>query len=295
MGPQAWATAASLGALILIWGTTWAAIRIGLEGIPPFAGVAMRFGLAGALLVAWGARRGSVWPRDRRAAALAALNTVCTFLVPYVLVYWAEQWVPSGLVAVLFATFPLFVALLAHPFLPEERLTVRTVLGTLLGLLGVATIFSEELTALGGPQVRFVSLVFLFSPLVSAAANVAIRRWGRDVHPLALTGPPMLATGVVAGGLSLCLERGRPLILDLPSIASVVYLAVLGSALTFVLYFRLLARLPATRLALIAFAIPVVAVLVGAVLFEERLTGRVGLGAALVLGGVAVTLSRSGR
>jgi drug/metabolite transporter (DMT)-like permease len=212
-----------------------------------------------------------------------------------VLVYWAEQWVPSGLVAVLFATFPLFVALLAHPFLPEERLTMRTVLGAMLGLLGVATIFSEELTALGGPQVRLASLVFLFSPLVSATANVAIRRWGRDVDPLALTGPPMLATGVVAGGLSLCLERGRQLVLDLPSIASVVYLAVLGSAFTFVLYFRLLARLPATRLALIAFAIPVVAVLVGAVLFEEHLTERVGVGAALVLGGVAVTLSRRAR
>ncbi len=253
----------------MVWGTTWAAIRIGLAGIPPIAGVALRFGLAGALLVAWGARRGRVWPRDRRAAALAALNAVGTFLVPYVLVYWAEQWVPTGLVAVLFATFPLFVALLAHLLLPDERLTPRTLAGVLLGLLGVATIFSQELTALGGPRVRSAALIFLVSPLVSATANVAIRRWGRAVDPLVLTGLPMVATGVLAAALSLALERGRPLVLDLPSVASVVYLAVLGSALTFVLYFRLLARLPATRLSLIAFAIPLVAVAVGAAVFAE--------------------------
>ncbi|MGH9465492.1 MAG: DMT family transporter, partial [Thermoanaerobaculia bacterium] len=239
--------------------------------------------------------RGTVLPRDRRAAALAALNAVGTFLVPYLLVYWAEQWVPTGLVAVLFATFPLFVALLAHRFLPEEPLTARALAGSLLGLLGVATIFSDDLTALGGPQVRSVALVFLLAPLVSAGANVAIRRWGRGVDPLVLTGLPMLATAGLAAGLSLAVERGRPLVLDLPSVASVVYLAVFGSALAFVLYFRLLARTPATRLALITFAIPIVAVIVGAVLFHERLPGRTGVGAALVLAGVAVALSRPGR
>ena len=114
---------AAIGLLIVIWGSTWSVIRIGLRGIPPLTGVSLRFGIASVLLLvlAWqqGVRLGGR-PYERR---LWLINGLLAFSVSYGVVYWAEQWIPSGLAAVLFATFPLCVAVMAHYWLPDERLT----------------------------------------------------------------------------------------------------------------------------------------------------------------------------
>jgi len=99
--------------LILIWGTTFAAIRVGLETVPPFAGIAIRFAIAAAVLII-GAALLRRWRVEGNQWGLWTLNAVCHFVIPYGVVYRSLQWLPSGLVAVLFSTNPLFVALLAH-------------------------------------------------------------------------------------------------------------------------------------------------------------------------------------
>jgi len=164
--------------LTLIWGTTWAVIRLGLEGLPPFTGVSLRFLVAGALLLALVPAFGVRFTWSRRELGLWLLNGALAFSASYGIVYWAEQHIPSGLAAVLFATYPLFVAGLAHFALPAERLSAGASGGVLLGFLGVAVIFSDDLRSLGGESVRVVALVFLVSPLVSAIATVAVKRWG---------------------------------------------------------------------------------------------------------------------
>jgi drug/metabolite transporter (DMT)-like permease len=236
--------------LILIWGTTWAAIRIGLQGMPPFTGVAVRFTIAGALLLALACAAGVRLGRVRHEKALWVVNGVLTFSLSYSIVYWSEQYIPSGLAAVLFATYPLFVALVAHLLLADERLTARAGVGLVLGFAGVAVIFSDDLALLGGEQVRHAALVMLGSPLVCALATVAIKRWGKGVHPLSHSAVPMLFTGGVMGAVALVFERGRPLVLDGRSVGALLYLAVLGSAVTFTVYYWLLARVTATGLAL---------------------------------------------
>jgi drug/metabolite transporter (DMT)-like permease len=275
--------------LTLIWGTTWAAIRVGLQGVPPFTGVALRFAIAGTLLLALapvlGVRLGRL---GRREKALWLANGVLSFCLSYAAVYWAEQHIPSGLAAVLFATYPLLVAALAHFLLPGERLHWVAVFGVLLGFAGVAVIFSDDLTLLGGEAVRHAALVMLVSPLVSAVATVVIKRWGSDVHPLSLSAVPMLIAGVVMGVVAFLVERDRPLVLDVRSVAALLYLAFLGSAVTFTVYYWLLARVGATRVALMAYLIPIVAVAVGAALFDEPLRPRLLAGSALVLAGVVV-------
>ena len=132
--------------LSLIWGTTWAAIRIGLQGIPPFTGVALRFGIASALLFLLGRLYGVRYGTSRTERVLWIVNGVLSFCVSYGVVYWCEQRIPSGLAAILFATFPLFVALFARLALPQEMSSRRALVGTVLGFLGVAAIFSEDLT-----------------------------------------------------------------------------------------------------------------------------------------------------
>lgn len=306
--------AAGVGALILIWGTTWAAIRIGLEGIPPFTGVALRFALAGLVLLALMPMFGVRLRPTRREVGLWLVNGILSFTLSYGIVYWGEQYVPSGLTAVLWATFPLWVALLAHFYLPGERLTVRSGAGILLGFAGVAVIFSEDLSrlALGEASLApglstavpmsVAAGVVLLSPITAAVANVVVKRWGQGVHPLSLTAVPMLLTGAVMGALAARTEGLEAVRLDPVSVAAWLYLAIFGSAVTFTVFFWLLSHLPATRLSLITFAIPVVAVLVGTVFLDEPLTGRLVAGTALVVlgvvgavrGGVAASRQDSG-
>jgi len=282
---------ATLALLILIWGTTWAAIRIGLEGIPPLSGVALRFGIAGAFLLSLARFRrirlgGS--PLERR---LWWINGVLSFCVSYGVVYWAEQWVPSGLAAVLFSTFPLFVALIAHVWLPEERLDVLSVSGILVGLGGIGTIFSEDLLRLNGSEVALASMLFLISPIASAIANVAVKKWGAGISPISLTAVPMGMTAGIMGALALTFDHGKPFHWTGATIGSLLYLALCGSALTFTLYFWLLQHISATRLSLITYGIPLVAVAVGWMFLGETLSLRTLLGAVLIIGGVGMVVS----
>jgi drug/metabolite transporter (DMT)-like permease len=279
---------APLAALVLIWGTTWAAIRIGLRGIPPFTGVALRFAIAAAVLLIAGALLGIRLQGGRRVWALGAVNSALAFSLSYGVVYWAEQWVPSGLASVLFSTFPLMVAVLAHFSLPGERLRPASSAGILMGFAGVVVIFSEDLGGLGGPQTLRAALVFLISPLAAAVANVTVKRWGEGINSLSLTALPMAATAGVMGGLAVAVERQHTITLDAVSIGALLYLAVFGTAVTFFLYFWLLARLPATRLSLITYGVPVVAVLVGTIFLSEPFTPRMLLGTLMVLCGVAL-------
>ena len=278
--------------LTLIWGTTWAVIRVGLEGIPPLTGVALRFGIAGSLLLALVPRLGVRFTWSRREVGLWAMNGLFSFSASYTIVYWAEQHIPSGLAAVLFATYPLMVAVIAHFALPGERLGWRSACGVLLGLAGVAVIFSDDLHLLGGANVREVALVMLVSPLVSAVATVAVKRWGSGIHPLSLTAIPMLLTSAVVGLLAVAIERQATVVFDLRSVGALLYLAVLGSAVTFTIYYWMLANAPATRVALIAYTIPIVAVAVGAVVFQEPIRPLVIVGGVLVLIGVAIVTRR---
>ncbi len=282
------ATHAALALLISIWGTTWAAIRIGLGGLPPFTGIALRFAIAGLLLV--GVGRLLDWPlgRGREVRRLWLLNALLAFSVSYGVVYWAEQWLPSGLAAVLFSTFPLFVALLAHFWLPGERLRPAATLGVIVGFLGVVVIFSEDLRMLGGVETRQVAALFLVSPIVSAVASVLVKKWGRGVHPLSLTAIPMLMTALLMGALAAVVEGGRGVQLDIASTLALLYLSICGTGVTFLLYFWLLERLPATRLSLITYGVPIVAVATGTLFLDETFTLRMALGTTLVLGGVVL-------
>jgi drug/metabolite transporter (DMT)-like permease len=266
-------------------------IQIGLRGVPPFTGVALRFAIAAALLALLIRVQRVPIGRMKRERRLWVVNGLLAFCCSYGVVYWAEQWVPSGLTSVLFATYPLFVAILAHLALPAEALTRPEVIGALAGFAGVGVIFSEDFSALGGPKVAVAAAVMLISPFVSAVASVAIKRWGAGIHPYSLSAVPMGMAAVLMGGAALAFEREKAVTWDAVSVGAVFYLAVLGSVVTFSLYYWLLSHLPAKRLALIAYLIPLEAVLIGA-LRGEPFTLKTAVGSALVIGGVALATHR---
>ncbi len=274
--------------MTVIWGTTWAAIRIGLESIPPLAGIALRFGIAGTLLLTIALVRGVQLGRKPREKLLWVINGFFSFCVSYGVVYWGEQYVPSGLAAVLFATYPLFVAIIAHFLLPDERLRALSIVGILIGFCGVVVIFSEDFASLGGPMVLTAASVMLISPLAAAMASVLVKRWGSEIHPLSWASLPMLITATVRGAGTAIFERHLAITLDLTSVVAVLYLAVFGSAVTFSLYFWLLQHSSASKLALLAYLTPILAIITGAILLSEPITLRTLGGTVLVLFGVAL-------
>ncbi|MEM1178975.1 MAG: EamA family transporter [Acidobacteriota bacterium] len=276
--------------LTCIWGTTWAGVRISLDGYPPLLGVSLRFALASLVLFAVAHRAGISMRPTPRIVGLWLVQGSCAFGISYGLVYWAEQWVPSGLVAVLFSTLPLFVTLFAYGLLPGERLDWVGWFGMVAGFSGVAVIFSDDLAALGGGQVRIAAAVVMLSPVAAGFAQVAVKKWGGDVHSLVIVAPPMMLSAVAMAGLSYWLEADREVHGGLWPTLAVLYLAILGSALTFTLFFWLLQHVTAIKVSLIAYGTPVVAVIIGTLFLDEPLTGRMVLGAALVLSGVAFVI-----
>jgi drug/metabolite transporter (DMT)-like permease len=264
-------------------------IQVGLRGIPPFTGIALRFAIAAVVLFAIARVRGIRLAGRRRDTWLWLANGVFAFSVSYGVVYWSEQWVPSGLAAVLFATYPLWVALLARPFLPAEPSSALEVLGFLVGFGGVGVIFSDDLAVLGGTDVPLAAAVMLISPVASAVGTVMVKRWGAATHPVSFAAASMGTAAIVTGAIALAVERGREIDWNATSVAALLYLALAGSALTFTLYYWLLSWRPAKRLALISYVVPVVAVAIGA-LRGEPLTSEMLAGAVLVLAGV--TLAR---
>jgi drug/metabolite transporter (DMT)-like permease len=281
-------------ALTLVWGTTWAAIRISLAGIPPLSGVALRFTLAGLALLLWARVCGVAIEPSPLAWRLWWANALLTFVGSYGLVYWAEQRVPSGLAAVLFATFPLWVTLLGRRFLPGERGGGRELAGVALGFAGTGLLFSEDLELALGPGASVAAAALVVAPLLSALATVGTKRWGSALPPETLAAPPMLLAGLALAPAAAWLERDRAWSFAPAPWLATVYLALVGSSLTFPLYFWLLARRSAVTAALVSYTAPVVAVALGVALFDEPMTLRLAAGAVAILTGVAWAL-RPGR
>jgi drug/metabolite transporter (DMT)-like permease len=285
-------TWAAFAVLIGVWGTTWAVIRVGLRGIPPITGVALRFALASAVLLAFVPVFGVKLGRDPYERRLWWANAFLSFTIPYGILYWAEQWLPSGLAAVIFATTPLITAIAGHFLLPAERLTARAVGGVLVGFTGVAVIFSQDFHVLGGAQVVKAAVVMLIAPLCAALSNVVVKRWGGGVHPISITAVPMGITALIMGPLAWIVESGRAVTFNTSSVLSIVYLALFGSAIPFTLFFWLLRRQSATSMAMVDYATPILAVALGTFLLDEPFTLRLVAGSALVLVGVAIALWR---
>jgi drug/metabolite transporter (DMT)-like permease len=271
--------------LVVIWSSTWVAIKVGLEETPPLLGAGVRFAAAGLLLLAITAVRRRSLQTD---VPLALLLAALPFATAYGLIYWGEQHIPSGLAAVLFGAMPLYVALLATRLLPDERVTPRLVGGFAVALAGLAVGFSESLE-LGDDDLALAGAVAVsLSPVASAAGNVAIKRRAARLDAVVLNGWAMLAAGAVLLLLAVLAEDVGAAAWSAQALGAIGYLAVVGSAVPFVVLTVLLGRLPATTMAVLPLLLPFGALALGAAVYDEALTGAALAGAALVGAGLLV-------
>jgi drug/metabolite transporter (DMT)-like permease len=279
--------------LCVIWGSTWLVIKVGYGNLGPFTIAAVRFLVAGVILVplVWLFR--ARWPRGRTEWLLVVWVGVVLFGADYGLVYWGEQWLDSGLTAIIFASLPVMTSVAAHFYLRAERLTAQTLLGTILAFLGVVALFADRL-AVDRSQVGPM-LAILASAACATAANLAIKRYGSTLHPVALNAPSVLIGGTVLFLVARVAGEQIQFPTDTETWSAVLYLALVGSVFTFLVYFWLLKTWSVTTLSFIAVFTPLVAVLLGFLFREERPTAWSALGGMLILGGATLALWREAK
>jgi drug/metabolite transporter (DMT)-like permease len=277
-------------ALCAIWGSTWLGIKLGLRDLPPITFAGIRFALAAVLLggiVLW---RRTRLPAAARDWVLLAYTGFLSITLNYALVFWGEQYISSGLAALLSATVPLFGLPLAHWYLAAEPLTAFKVIGVLLGLFGIGIVFSGELGT-GGPLALWASAGIIFAALATAQAGVLVKARGTHIEPSVLAGVQMAGGCVplLAGGILL---EGNPVYFHWTALAlaSLAYLTILGSVIAFLMYYWLIRHTTVTGVLMIPLVTPLVALLIGVLLGGETIGWHTVFGGGAILGGVSLAV-----
>ena len=272
--------------LCVVWSSTWLVIKIGLRDLPPISYAGIRFLIAIIVLFAVSAGRVSLLPQRGSDLLVLAFTGVLMFALNYGLLFWGELHVSSGLAAVLQATIPIFGMVFAHLMLPEEPLQLPKLLGALLALGGVA-IICERLLGFNGLMAFWGGLGIILGAAGAAFSNVLLKARAIPLAPAMIAGWQMIfgAAPLLLIGF---LVEGNPLKFHwtVLSMLCLLYLAVIGSALTFLLLYWLLPRMTVARLQAISLITPPGAVALGWAVGGETFSLWSLLGACLVLAGV---------
>lgn len=278
-----------------IWGSTWLFIKLGLEDLPPLTFAGIRFVISCAIIFLIIRIRGMQLPRARADWILLAVTGILSFGLNYGLVFWGEQHISSGLAALLQATLPAFGLVFAHFHLPGERLSWTRIGGVVLGVCGVAVVFSNQL-AIAGRQALAGCVALILSAAFAAYSNVLVKAHGKNLNPA------IMAAGQMFFGLLLLFAVGIPLEGNpfrfhwTPmAVIALLYLAVVGSVIAFLLYYWLVQNMDVTNSMLIALVTPVVAVILGMLVLNEEFGWRTLAGGAMIMLGIALIVLRRTR
>jgi drug/metabolite transporter (DMT)-like permease len=286
--------------LYLVWGSTYLGIAIAVDTIPPFLMAAVRFLIAGLVLLGWSvAREGRAFnapsPREWRDSAIVGALLLGGGMG---MVAYGEQSVPSGITALLIALMPVWVAVLGRVFL-REKLPRMAVGGIVLGFIGVAILIGPSAFGGTGALEPLALAAILFSPIAwSSGSLFSSHRATLPRQPLVATGAQMFMGGLVLLVMSLAsgeLVGFRIESVSRDSVIATVYLTVIGSLLAFTAYGWLLRVAPLPLIATYAYVNPVVAVILGAIVLGEPIELRTLVAGAVIVVGVAVIVSARGR
>lgn len=270
----------------LIWGSTWLAIRIGLEAFTPLFSAGIRFIIAAIAILLLTKFNKLQFQFDRIAIVLYLAMGFFSFVIPFGLVYWAEQFVPSGLAAVLFAVYPFFVAIFTFYLIKAERINFLKTIGMVISFIGIVIIFSNDLS--GNISDNLVGMIaVVISAIMQAAIAVLIKKYGSHLHHLSMNFFPMLIGGIFLVFIGLWFEDIYSITVTVPAVLSILYLALFGSVVTFTSYYWLMKKINIVLLSLISFITPVIAVIIGWIFYGESLQPQHIAGAVLVLAGIA--------
>jgi drug/metabolite transporter (DMT)-like permease len=280
----------------VFWGSTYLGIqeavgKAGEPGVPPMLMAATRFTIAGVLMLAFLALRGRNIRMARRDFVQQGIIGVLLLSVANVVLAWAEQWVPTGLAALLVSITPLWFLVLETWVLPgEHRFSGRTLAGLSLGIVGIVILIWPELRHSSGigRKELFASLILPVGSLSWATGSVLSKRWKTAVDPFVASGWQMAIAGVVNIVVALALGEQHQATYSLHRWAAIIYLVIFGSWVGFTAYIWLLKHVPTPKVTTYAYVNPVVAVFLGWLILHEQITGYILAGTVIVVGSVAL-------
>jgi drug/metabolite transporter (DMT)-like permease len=285
----------AFGAVYIIWGTTYLAIRIAVTTIPPFLMAGVRFVVGGLIIFLFLRARGTPVP-DRRHWLPAAVVGTLLLAGGSGLVTWAEQEVPSGIASLIIATVPLWFALLDWLFFHSRRPGKRVIFGLLLGFIGIALLIGPQ-QFLGPSQFPWLSLLLLLlSPILWSIGSLYSRQADLPPDTFMSTALQMLAAGVVLFTAGFLTGEARQLdfaAISTRSLLALVYLTLFGSIVAFTAYVWLLQNVQATKVATYAYVNPVIAVFLGWLILDERVTPLMITAVAIIILSVILITTRS--
>jgi drug/metabolite transporter (DMT)-like permease len=272
-------------ALGAIWGSSYLFIRVAVAEVPVLTLVGGRLLVSAAVL--WGLLPilGHSIPRKRSLWGAYAFMGFFSGTLPYALISWGEQTIPSGLAALLQATMPIFTVIMAHFFASDERMTLKAVLGVILGFVGVGILILPDLRE--GVQANVLGqLAVVVSSVSYAAAAIFARGHLRGQAPLVSTMGQMTMGAVLTLPIALVVDWPSSLSPSLPAMASWLALTLLGTVVAYVIYYSLIERTSATYVSTVTYIIPVFGLILGALVLGEALNGLLLGSLALILLGV---------
>jgi drug/metabolite transporter (DMT)-like permease len=271
--------------IILIWSTTPLAIQWSASGNGFLFPVMSRMliGLAICLLLLGFLKVKMPWHREARLTYLAAGLGILTTMV---CVYWGAQYISSGLIALLFGLTPIFTSIAAAFWLKEESISTSKILGTALGLIGLAAIFGSGLS-LGEHTVAGI-LSVLIAVMMQSLSLVWVKRIGAAVPSMAVTSGALMLVAPSLLLLWIIFDGVMPLTIAPRASWAIVYLGIFGSVLGFNFYFYVIKRMQAGQIALITLITPVTALLLGQLLNDEKIQQGVWIGTFCILCGLLV-------
>jgi len=281
--------------IYVVWGSTYLAIRYAVETIPPLLVVAIRQGVAGSAIFAWVYWRG-YRPTMREWRASLVLG-IFYFVISHGLLHWAETIVPSGLAALLIASEPIWIAILSAAILREERLTLKTVAGLVLGIVGVGLLMRAE-TGAGHGKVLLGSVAIVISAITWSCGVIYSRSPALPKNPVAragmaaMTGAVVLLLASVVGGE---VAHAHVQSFSARSIWALVYLIVFGTIVAFTTYTWLLDHCSPTLVSTHTYVNPIIAVLLGWGLAGEALNRRVVVAGMVTLTAVFLISKGTGK
>lgn len=278
----------ALGAVCLIWGTTYLVLRIAVLHFPPFLFVTIRQLLAGALLAGFMLlTRKAVLP-EKGDIVRQAIAGFFMISLGNGLVAWAEVLIPSGVAAIICSLMPVVVILINVSINKEERPTVPIIAGVLMGLVGIIMIFQEHLTEFSKLEYQVGIFLIIIAVISWAGGSVWLKKRGNDGNAFLNAGLQMFFGGV-------WLIPGALLFDDLSAIRwsaeagySLLYLVFIGSIVAYACYSYVLRKLPMTVVSLYAYVNPIVAVLLGWIVLDEKLTIKVGIAILITVAGIYI-------
>lgn len=271
--------------ICLIWGSTWLAIRLGLDSLTPIISAGLRFTLASIFIFILMKLYKIKLQKDLLSIKLYLLLALFSFSIPFGLVYWAEQFIPSGLASIIFAVMPFGVIIFSLIAFPKNKISLNQLIGVIFGFVGIVTIFSDNLKIEMSEYFWGIAAV-LTSALMQAAIAVIIKKYGSHLNPLSMNYLPLFLSGILMILASMILEDSSKWKFDIKAISSVIFLSIIGTVVTFTIYYWLLKKINIVILSLTSFLTPIIAVILGWIILNENLSRNTILGSSFVLIGI---------